>query len=179
MFPHAFARQIAEDFIARIADTCERVEIVGSLRRLKPGVNDVDILVIPRYLQMDDESLFGNVYHENQLDKRLSQLCLSHDMELDANGPKVKRFLKSVDGDTIPIDLYTAIPETWWTLLLIRTGSRQHNIRLARRAIELQMQLKADGSGLISSAGSILPIQSEHDIFEHLKLEYRLPEDRE
>jgi DNA polymerase/3'-5' exonuclease PolX len=179
MLPSTFALDIANDFIRQICASCDRIEIVGSLRRQKMGVNDIDLLVIPRFIQVQDETLFGGPYQENQLDKQLSQLCLSHDMELDANGAKVKRFLKTVDGDTIPIDLYVATEQTWWTLLLIRTGSRQHNIKLARRAMELQMHLKADGSGLVTSTGRIISVGSEEEIFQNLKLEYRRPEDRE
>ena len=179
MFPHSFALEIAENFISQISATCERIEIVGSLRRLKVRVNDIDILAIPRFIQADDDTLFGEPVQENQLDKQLSELCLSRDLELDANGSKIKRFLKTVDGDTVPVDLYIATEQTWWTLLLIRTGSRNHNIKLARRAMELQMHLKADGSGLLTSAGSIIPIASEEEIFRLLRFEYRPPDDRE
>jgi DNA polymerase/3'-5' exonuclease PolX len=179
MFPESFARDIAQDFINRISVACDRIEIVGSLRRQKIAVNDIDLLVIPRFIQMEDETLFGGPYQENQLDKQLSELCLSRDLELDANGSKIKRFLKTVDGDTIPIDLYIATAQIWWTLLLIRTGSRQHNIKLARRAMELQMHLKADGSGVLRSSGNIISVSSEEEIFQHLKLEYRPPEERD
>ncbi len=179
MFPNTFALDIANDFITQISSTCDRIEIVGSLRRQKIGVNDIDLLVIPRFIQMEDETLFGGPFQENQLDKQLSQLCLSRDLELDANGSKIKRFLKTVDGDTVPIDLYIATEQTWWTLLLIRTGSRQHNIKLARQAMELQMHLKADGSGLLTANGSIITVCSEEEIFRNLKLEYRSPEERE
>jgi DNA polymerase/3'-5' exonuclease PolX len=179
MYPHSFALDIAQDFINHISAACERIEIVGSIRRQKIGVNDIDILAIPRFIRGDDETLFGESVRENQLDKQLSELCLSRVLELDANGSKIKRFLKTVDGDTIPIDLYIATEQTWWTLLLIRTGCRGHNIKLARRALELQMHLKADGSGLLTSSGSIVPIASEEEIFRLLNLEYRAPEDRE
>lgn len=179
MFPEAFAREIAEAFINQISTACARIEIVGSLRRQKMAVNDIDLLVIPRFIQMEDETLFGGPYQENQLDKLLSQLCLSRDLELDANGSKIKRFLKTVDGDTIPIDLYIATEQIWWTLLLIRTGSRNHNIKLARKAMELHLHLKADGSGLITEAGRIIAVNSEEEIFRHLGLAYRSPEERE
>ena len=179
MFPDTFAREIAEDFVNHISAACDRVEIVGSLRRLKVAVNDIDILAIPRFIQADDDTLFGEPVQENQLDKQLSQLCLQGDLELEANGSKIKRFFKTVDGDTVPIDLYVATEPTWWTLLLIRTGSRNHNVKLARRAMELHMHLKADGSGLLTDTGSIIPICSEEEIFRHLRLEYRPPEERE
>jgi DNA polymerase/3'-5' exonuclease PolX len=50
---------------------------------------------------------------------------------------------------------------------------------LARRAIELHMQLKADGTGLLSPGGSIIPIESEEHVFQLLNLPYRIPEDRD
>ena len=41
---------------------------------------------------------------------------------------------------------------------------------LQRRAIDMHMQLKADGTGLLSPGGSIIPIESEEQIFKHLNL---------
>ncbi len=45
--------------------------------------------------------------------------------------------------------------------------------------MELQMHLKADGSGLLTASGGIITLCSEEEIFHHLKLEYRSPEDRD
>jgi DNA polymerase/3'-5' exonuclease PolX len=179
MFPDSFARYIAETFINDIKDTCEQIEIVGSLRRQKYAVNDIDIIVIPKFIQEDDETLFGEPVQTNLLDRRLSQFCFKGTLSLEANGPKIKRFIKSVDGEDVPIDIYISNKDTWWTLMLIRTGSKNHNIMLAKRAIEMHMQLKADGTGLLSPGGSIIPIGSEEHIFEHLNLPYRIPEDRD
>ena len=179
MFPDSFAREIATDLVNALSGLCECIEIVGSLRRLKPHVNDIDIIAIPKFIQLADETLFGEPLHDNLLDKKLAEMCFRGQLSLEANGSKIKRFLTSVDGDVVPIDIYTATVETWWTLLLIRTGSRNHNIKLARRAMELQMHLKADGSGLLDPTGKPLPIQSEQDLFRHLGLSYRPPEERE
>lgn len=178
MFPDTFMREIADDLINDVTPFCNRIEIVGSLRRLKPCVNDIDIIAIAKLLEMDDETLFGEHVQENLLERKLSQMCLLGQLQLEANGTKIKRFLKMVDGDTVPIDIYLATEQTWWTLLLIRTGSRNHNIKLARRAIELQMHLKADGSGLLGHDGSLIQIYSEEAIFHHLGLQYRPPEER-
>jgi len=164
MLPITFAIEIAEDLVAQMLSACTRIQIVGSIRRLKPIVSDIDILAIPRFLRSEDDALFGQPVQENQLDKLLSQMCLKGELEIETNGSKIKRFIKIVDGETVSVDLYIATEQTWWPLLLIRTGSRNHNIKLARRATELQMQLKADGSGLLTSVG-LLSIQSEEDIF--------------
>ncbi|MGD1045371.1 MAG: hypothetical protein ABR936_08610 [Bacteroidota bacterium] len=179
MFPESFARGVAEGIINDIKNDCEQVEIVGSLRRFEPVVSDIDIICIPKFIQEEDETLFGEPVQTNLLDRRLSQFCFKGTLSLESNGPKKKRFIKSVDGENIPIDIFIATKETWWTLLLIWTGSKNHNIMLARRAIELHMHLKADGTGLLSPGGSIIPIESEEHIFRLLNLPYRIPEDRD
>jgi DNA polymerase/3'-5' exonuclease PolX len=42
------ARRKAEEFVQRIQSQCERLEIVGSIRRGKAQVNDIDLLAIPK-----------------------------------------------------------------------------------------------------------------------------------
>ena len=179
MFSHAFAGSVATEFMETLAVVCERIEIVGSIRRLRPTVNDIDLIAIPRFIESKDDTLFGETVKLNLLDQKLSELCLDQSLLLEANGEKIKRFRKPVGEQTISIDLYVAAESTWWTLFLIRTGSREHNIKLAFRAIDLHMQLKADGSGLISPGGSLIQILSEQEIFKHLRLPYRAPEERE
>jgi DNA polymerase (family 10) len=86
------------------------------------------------------------------------------------------------------LDIYIATPETWATLLLIRTGSKEHNIRLCSLAKQKGMYLKADGQGLFK-ANNPNPIKedpgweriagdTELSIFEALGLPYKRPEER-
>ena len=188
MYSHAFAGTIASELMASLSPYCESlhdsragIAIVGSLRRLKQKVNDIDIIAIPKFVDSKDDSLFGEPVKENLLDIKLGELCMDGCFTLESNGEKIKRFLKHVDhGKTglMPIDLYIATPSTWSTLMLIRTGSREHNIKLASRALELHMQLKADGSGLISPGGTLIQIHSEEEIFCHLKLQFKKPSER-
>jgi len=42
------AETIAKNFLSEIKEFCERIEIAGSIRRKKPEVNDIDIVLIPR-----------------------------------------------------------------------------------------------------------------------------------
>lgn len=179
MFPHLFAYEVAQSFIEDLRDVCEKIEIVGSIRRNRACVNDVDIIAIPRCSEERDDSLFGEPQVQNLLDRKLAYLCMNRSLSLEANGPKIKRFIKAVDGDDVPIDVYIASKQTWWTLFLIRTGSKTHNIKLARRAQDLHMQLKADGSGLLTPGGTLLQLENEEQIFRLLGLSYRTPEERE
>lgn len=179
MFPHSFAYEVAQSIIEELRDVCEKIEIAGSIRRNKPCVNDVDIIAIPRCSEERDDSLFGEPQMQNLLERKLAYLCMNRLLSLEANGPKIKRFIKTVDGDDVPIDLYIASKQSWWTHLLIRTGSKTHNIKLARRAQDLHMQLKADGSGLLTPGGDVVQLENEEHVFRLLGLAYRTPEERE
>jgi DNA polymerase/3'-5' exonuclease PolX len=185
MFSYTFANEIANNLITELTHECESlpdgkagIQIVGSLRRRKQSVNDIDIIVIPKFELIKDDTLFGEPVKENILDRKLSQLCLDGILILEANGAKIKRFSQKINNVMVPIDLYIASELTWWTLLLIRTGSREHNIRLASKALNQSMHLKADGSGLLTSDNKLIKINSEEEIFQHLDLQFLPPEER-
>src|SRR5258707_2022104 len=84
MYSHACAGTVASEVMETLASSCDTlpdgspaIQIVGSLRRLKQGVNDVDIIAIPKFTKTRDSSLFGEPVNVNLLDQRLSELCLS------------------------------------------------------------------------------------------------------
>jgi len=93
MFPESFARGVAEGIINDIKNDCEQVEIVGSLRRFEPVVSDIDIICIPKFIQEEDETLFGEPVQTNLLERRLSQFCFKGTLSIETNGPKSKRFI--------------------------------------------------------------------------------------
>lgn len=45
---HSTALVIAEKIKAQLAPHCDRIEIAGSIRRKKPEVKDIEIVVIPK-----------------------------------------------------------------------------------------------------------------------------------
>ena len=92
------------------------------------------------------------------------------------NGSKIKR-LHYGDAD-INIDIYTATPASWSTLLLIRTGSKENNIRLATIAKRKGWQLKANGDGLFNNHGDRIAGDTEESIYQVLGIPYQEPHDR-
>lgn len=89
---------------------------------------------------------------------------------------KMMCFIATKTG--IPVDIYVATDDTWATLFLIRTGSREHNIKLAQRAQELGMKLRASGDGIEDASGKLLKVETEGEIFSYLQLPYVRPEER-
>ncbi len=126
----ADGKQIAAEVIEMIKPFCERIEVAGSIRRLRPVVNDVDIVVIPSNLVALVDRIRGPGNY-------------------GAAEVKILHFLYK----NVAVDIYIADQESWATLLLIRTGSREHNIHLAARAKTKGWQLKANGEGLLNEGG--------------------------
>lgn len=151
------AQKIAREVIKRLSPYCarERIEVVGSVRRKKPSVKDIDIVLIPSDL--------WNLHHEI---KGMGQVRMS--------GNKIMRVMVG----SVQVDIYFATPETWATLLLIRTGSAENNIRLCSLAKKKGWHLAASGDGLFNEKGERIAGDSEESIYEALGLLYREPWER-
>ncbi len=149
------AEKIAGEVIKRLSPHCQRIEMAGSIRRRKPWVNDCDFVLIP-----------NDLWNFHQEVMRLGSVKMS--------GSKIMRIM---DGN-IQIDIYVANEETWATLLLIRTGSAENNIRLATLAKKRGWHLAASGEGLFNERGERVAGDSEESIYEALGLPYQRPEER-
>lgn len=121
----------------------EEYMVCGSIRRMKESVNDIDIVAISK---PESEYGFGDI----TLDDAISLL---HEGTTDKPllGEKLKRFFYK----GITIDIYLANEKTFETLTLIRTGSKEHNIRLTTLARGKGLKLYANGNGLCKIKGGI------------------------
>ena len=170
-FPAAIALSVARRIIEELRPASHRIEIVGSLRRSSPTVHDIDIVLMPQ--RPSEQFALGD---EAPLDQILRHLTERGSLTEVRGKEKIKCFLAAKTG--IPVDLYIATPETWTTLLLIRTGSKEHNIKLAQRARELGMKLRASGDGIEDGTGQLLRVSTEEELFSILQVPYIPPEGR-
>jgi DNA polymerase (family 10) len=154
------AKQIAKRVKETLAPYCERIEIAGSIRRRKPIVNDIDLVIIEK----PDAAL------------QLTTLLFSMGV-LKLNGPDIKRLY--LPNDNITLDIYIATPATWATLLLIRTGSKENNIRLCSLARTKGWHLKASGDGLFDEDDNRVAGDTEQSIYQALGVPYQEPEERD
>ena len=146
---------LAQEVIDILRPHCEKIEVAGSIRRKKPFVHDVDIVLIPANQGALLTALQG-------LGSRVKE------------GPAIMQ--RQYKGASI--DFYIASPETWFTLLLIRTGSKEHNIRLTTLAKRRGWHLHASGKGLTDEFGRRVAGDSEESFFRGLGIAYLLPEQR-
>ncbi|MBA7551950.1 hypothetical protein ES705_44501 [subsurface metagenome] len=149
------AKKIASEVIERLCPYCTKIEVAGSIRRRKPTVHDIDIVLIP--------SDAWGLHHEIM---GLGQVKMS--------GLKIQR----VRVGDIQVDIYFADEKTWATLLLIRTGSKENNIRLCTLARKEGWHLSASGDGLFNENGERIAGDSEVSIYKALGLRYQEPWER-
>jgi len=90
------------------------------------------------------------------------------------SGMKIAR----VEMDSIPLDIYFATPETFATLFLVRTGSKENNIRLATLAKKRGWRLAASGDGLFDETGRRIAGDTERSIYEALEVPWQEPWER-
>lgn len=128
---HVDALKIAESLVEKLRPACERIEIKGSISRLKPDVKDIDILAIPDVTPLPPpRAQFGQavpIVHKTRLDKVLFEICQEGFMKpaQKNEGQRLKKFDVSLAGyiNSIRFELSLVLPPAQWGVLsVIRTG---------------------------------------------------------
>lgn len=164
----------AHKLACRIADElrpfCDQIEIAGSIRRQRPNPADIDLVVLPKPGQ----------------DTALRDRVLAN-TDLVSNGPKnLICCLRDDEQTQLDVffahagtqDLLTTQPTNWGSVLLCRTGSKQHNIELAQRAKRCGYKWETM-RGIVNADGKVIASATERDIFEALGMAYIEPHLRE
>ncbi len=146
-----------EQILKKVMPFIARGRLVGSIRRKKPIIRDIDIVV--------------EIKPDN-LDKL--KKCLAEIGNIKLKGDKLIRF---ITFDNIQVDIYIATKENYEPLLLIRTGSKEHNVKLTTRAHIFNYKLTANG--LINTKTGSIIATSERDIFKALKMSHVEPQNRD
>lgn len=192
----ADAQALAGRFIELIAPYCEKVLIVGSIRRKRPQVNDIDLVAISKVRVEEQPDWFTTkTVRIPELYIRITDLIRAETVKV-----RTKKDGKVMVGDKIAmvefegfgVDIYYADWDTWGGLVLIRTGSVEHNIILTTKAGERGWKLHADGTGVWNTREDIpenvqldklgfkrLDDGTEEGIFKVLEVPYREPWERD
>jgi len=92
-----------------------------------------------------------------------------------AYGPKNKLLLHRPSG--IGVDIFSTTEECWWVSLVVRTGDKTTNQRIATAALRKGYQFHAYGSGF-STPGDDIVCRSEQEVFKAAGLPYLEPWER-
>jgi DNA polymerase (family 10) len=162
---------IAQDLEARLQDddVFDRVDIVGSFRRRRPTVGDIDVLATAEDPEtaMEHFCAHGDVKEVLSRGETKSSVVVSDGLQMD---------LRIVDGTE------------YGSALVYFTGSKDHNITLRNRAIDRNWKLNEYGVFDVSEvdaaedtqrAGERLAGNSEDDVYDSLDLDWIPPALRE
>lgn len=165
------AKAIAEKIKAVLESSCERIEIAGSIRRLKPDVGDIEVLAIPKYIAGVDmlDAKIETLIQVGVLGYRLNKLGSR------VYGPKNKLLLHRESG--IGVDVFSTDEVCWPVALVVRTGGARTNKEIATRALERGMRFRAYGDGFDTPNGH-LQCKSEQEVFQAVGLRYLEPSER-
>lgn len=185
----ALADKIAGKIVDELGGYCQRIDIAGSVRRRRPNVGDVDIVLLPKDGQRRD------------IEKRIQQ---NPNTAIQKNGAAI---LQLVLHNGVQVDLYFAqpavndlagyVPGNYGMRLLAMTGSREHNVFLASEAKKnglhfapykgllrggQYVRTKPDANGITRDeyvGGEVFAAEEELNIFRELGMGWIPPEQRE
>lgn len=169
---YGHALSVAQELERALAPYCERTLIAGSLRRQKPEIGDIELVVMPKLeVELD---MFGQPSGSHSLLD--DGLALLRTEGYTKNGAKFKQFVY----EGAPVDLFITSPETWACVATIRTGSADftHWLVTARRSgggCPSHLSFK-DGRLMNGSRPVVTP--DERDLFEALGQPWIEPIDR-
>lgn len=123
--PIAAAISAAERIAGRLAPLCRRIVIAGSIRRRRPMVNDIDLVI-----ETDDREAViravkdrGGIVITGDSPKAENTITRLGEYQLDLFFTRPRS-----------TDLFDTRPCNFGSILLLRTGSKLHNITLIEAA---------------------------------------------
>jgi DNA polymerase (family 10) len=155
------ALPIAEEIVSYLKESAplQRIDYVGSLRRMKETIGDVDLLAIS-----DNAKEVMKAFTEMMGVKKVI-----------SRGPtRSSIVLKEKD---VQVDIRVIRETSYAAALMYFTGSKDHNIALRKEAIKKGYKLSE--YGLFESRNKLLPFKSEEEIYKKLGMDYIAPELRE
>ncbi len=160
-------RWIALTLKEMLAPRCERIEVVGSVRRQQAYVHDIELLATPRFdmLQKPGEMWLT---HENLLDVELADLArtgvlIAHP-EDPKNGARYKKLYYA--SAQLQVDLFLCRPPAeWGPLMAIRTGPADFSRRLVTRLRDFGARCE-HGQVQSLADGEYIPCPTEERFFE-------------
>jgi DNA polymerase (family 10) len=155
------ATAVAEEIRSALAAVpgCERVDVAGSLRRMRETIGDVDILVAAA----DSAPLMA------------AFVALPLVAEVVASGP-TKTSIRT--GTGLQVDLRVVPLRSWGSAMQYFTGSQAHNIRTREIAVRAGLKLSEYGLFRVED-DELLASQSEEEVYARLGLPWVPPTLRE
>lgn len=172
--PLARAQQLAAALVADLAGGCSTITIAGSVRRRKPTVGDIELVVVPIPIL----DLVGSPTDRTRLESFLERLVERGDLATNKGGRKFIQF--SLPAHGCNLDLFLANKDNYGLILLIRTGPVDFSKRFVTQKHKgglLPNDLRIEGGRLLRG-DTVLPTPTEAEVFRLAGVEYAEPWER-
>lgn len=169
---YTVAADIASKVMAKLRPNCERIEVAGSLRRMKSQVGDIELMIVPTealYAQLDALMDAGKIRHVAP--KRW--------------GEKLRSFMMTTTGSN-PLDVQFDLflqpdPATWGVNMMIRTGCAEFSHRMVTKRGQggLCPDCYTVKNAMVwDQDGAVVDTPEEADVFRLWGLDMPSPEER-
>jgi len=165
------AYELAKKLCIQLEPHCDRIQIAGSIRRQKREVGDIEIVCIPRKIEVDQDLFTKEKVNCNEFVEII-------DSFEKVKGDAVKgKYMQRILPEGIKVDIFTCARDNWGLIYAIRTGSAKfsHHV-LASTWVKLGYHSK---NGYLWSGLSMIPLHEEKDLFKQLRINYISPRLRE
>lgn len=173
MIPLQTATTIAHEVVQQLAPHCERIEIAGSIRRKQSTVKDIEIVCIPKQVEIPGQmDVFGNSSPIMVRDPEFIKVIDNYEF---VKGKSKGKHMQRTTADHTVIDLFVAEPDNWGYILLLRTGSKEFNINMINSMKKRNYHCR---EGKVFFRDRPVPVRQEQDMFRFAGMMYQRPEDR-
>jgi DNA polymerase/3'-5' exonuclease PolX len=170
---------VAGSLVTRLLPYCEHIVIARALRRNKNTVGTIEILYVSKASKVHaDGSRFARdgFLADEQIEHMLCDGMLAK--RLNKNGTATGGTLNKLAvhvASRIPVDFFRTREANWFISLVVRSGSVDHNTKLATAARQHDYPLHAcDGITRLADDVKLYP-QSEREVLELCGLPWRKP----
>ena len=155
------AMEVAEEIVSYLKKNApvDRLDYVGSLRRMKETIGDIDILAVSKSGQ------------------KVMDVFTKMDGVKSVLAKGTTRSSVVLEEDNIQVDIRVVPESSYAAALIYFTGSKAHNIALRKVAISKRWKLSE--YGLFTRQGKKIPFRTEEALYKKLGLSFIPPELRE
>lgn len=175
----------AEAFRALFPASCyTRWEIAGSVRRRREYVGDVEHVVIPAIGEWSSGDIFATpttgslLWHE--LDKLVDAGTVKAHTYQTTRGDQFRwgEKYRGIDFRHFNHEIFCAMPDSWGSVLAIRTGPAELSKELVTRLLKYGYK-NAEGCVWDTKTGAKVPVETEEKFWSLTGLPYVVPQQRD
>lgn len=175
--PLGMGQETAQALIDLFGLVCERIEVVGSVRRKKPIVHDVELLLEPK-TETREVDLFGTTETVSLFEALYAEVPQSGAIVPIMGGSRLKRF---AFRDT-QCELFVMLqPSQWGMGMVIRTGPAEFSHRLVTPRSQggwLPDGCRVHDLGIYHATSGLIETPTEESVFEVIGRPWIAPEAR-